>query len=81
MNGFSLNLKPKLLLDLSPISHLLFFSLNDAQTVNVGASLLSVTVPEDDLIILKSSVKVLLLHRAVDGMHHEGPPFKDGSDN
>jgi len=81
MNGFSLNLKPKLLLDLSPISYLLFFSLNDAQTLNVGTALLSITIPEDDLIILISSVKVSLLHRAVDRMHNEGTPFKEGSEN
>lgn len=35
MDGVSLNLKPKPLLDLSPVSPLLFFSLNDAQTLNV----------------------------------------------
>lgn len=81
MNGFSLNLKPKPLLGLSPVSHLLFFSLNDAQTLSVGTSLLSITIPEDDLIILISSVKVLLLHGAVDRVHNEGLPFKDGSDN
>lgn len=81
MNGFSLNLKPKLLLDLSPISHLFFFSLNDAQTLNVGTSLLSITIPQDDLIVLISSIKVLLLHRAVDRMHNEGPPFHNGSDS
>lgn len=80
MDGISLNFKSKLLLDLSPVSHLLFVSLNDAQTLNVGTSLLAITAPEDDLIILISRVKVLLFQRDVDRMHNKGPLFRDGSD-
>lgn len=44
-------------------------------------SLLSITVPEDDLIILISSIKVLLLHLITDSMQNEEPPFTDGSDS
>lgn len=64
MSERSLNVKPKLLPDLFPTPYLLFFSLNDAQHWNIT----SITIPEDDLIILMSNVRVLLLPPTADNV-------------